>query len=233
MLLIGLDTETTHEKPEQAELLQLGMVIHDTSADVRHIAYNSRCRPKSGEIPQGASDIHGIYIDELKYQPLDLFVAYAADLVIRDCSNDEDSVLVTYNGESYDLPVLAKYGVQFGLPHIDVYRIVQRGWFQHGLKLGEVYEGATGNKLEDAHDAIPDVNATLDVLLEYLKQTGKTAEQVAAELAKPIELEVCYFGKHAGTPFRSIPRGYLRWVRDNFTGKSVDLEHTLESILGA
>lgn len=228
MNLIGIDTETTSPKPATAEILQIGMVQSDVCGNAQ-VIFNMKCRPTSGVVPDEASQVHGIYMDELKYQPLDIYAAYSAGLMLEDI---DEMVMVTYNGESYDLPILQRYGANTDYPHIDVFRLVQRELFPHGLKLGEVLEGYVGEKLEGAHDAIPDVFATIRILTTYLYRTGKTVHQVVGELAKPIELETCYFGKHQGVPFRKVPKGYLRWVRDNWSDMSADLEHTLELILG-
>ena len=140
-----------------------------------------------------------------------------------------DSMIVTYNGETYDMPILSRYGFDLGLPHIDVYRIVQRtpALFKHGLKLGDVHEGLFQEPLDGAHDAIPDVAGTLRVMNYCMELLEMTAEELHAWLEIPQVLEICYFGKHVGKKFSSIPAGYLRWIRDSWDDIPVDLMATI------
>lgn len=232
MLLIGLDTETTGTDPATAELLQLGMVSHSTRSGKSHVVMNQRCRPSSGKIPAEASEIHGIYMTDVEHQPSDWHVCWLLQLAFKDILEDESDVcLVTYNGEHYDVPVIERYRVDVKMPHIDVYRLVQRHLWEHGLKLGEVYQNYVGKELDGAHDAIHDVHATLAILCKYLEETGKRTMQVVEELAKPALLPQMYFGKHQGTPFHKIPRGYLRWMKENLTHPSMDLSYTIDYYL--
>jgi len=228
--LVGFDTETNGKDPKIAEILQIGAITTDSAEWDLNILFNQKSFPTSGKIDQGASDVHGIYLEDLKFQPSDAVSAttFTAMLVSMQEAG-LDLMMVTYNGEAYDMPILKRYGFDLGLPHIDVYRVVQRteALFKHGLKLGAVHEGVFQEPLDGAHDAVPDVAATLRLMKYCMELLAMTAEEMHAWLEIPQALEVCYFGKHAGTPFAKIPRGYLRWVKENWTDLSPDMAATL------
>lgn len=230
-LLVGIDTETTTASPETAELLQIGAAVLHVDTGIIDIVMNVHCKPRSNEIPEDASNIHGIYMEQLVYKPYDVMASWQLDLLLKDIADGAGVCLVTYNGKSFDLPVLQRYGIMPNMPHIDVYHIVQRRLWQHGLKLTEVYESYLGVDLDEAHDAIPDIMATLAILRRFMAEVGWTAEQVIQWLETPIVLDVCPFGKHKGTAFQDIPKGYLRWCRENWDNPSPDLAHTLDFYL--
>ena len=229
--LVGFDLETNGIDTKTAEILQIGAITADPVEWDLNILFNQKSYPTSGKIEQSASDVHGIYLADLKFQPSDHIscATFVATLVSMQEAG-LDLMLVTYNGETYDIPIIKRYGFGLVIPHIDVYRIVQRTpeLFKHGLKLRDVHEGVFQKPLDGAHDAVPDVTATLRLMKHCMELLSMTAEEIFMWLAKPQVLEICYFGKHAGKPFGAIPRGYLRWVKDNWTDLSPDMAATLE-----
>ena len=228
--IYGIDLEATGKDPDYAEIVQLGLVATNFATGKHSILMNSKCKPTSGVIDEGASAVHGLFIENLKYEPLDSVVTQILKLILDDIT--DNITILTYNGEHFDLPILQRYGVQTShLPNIDMYRVVQRHWHHHGLKLGEVYKSVTGRDLEGSHDAIPDILATTRLLEIFLIETGKTIGQLVHELSKPVVLDMCFFGKHVGKPFSAVPTGYLYWMKKNMTGLSVDVKATLEHYL--
>lgn len=230
-LLIGLDTETTSANPETAELLQIGAAAFYLDTGVTNIVMNTLCKPSSNEIPSEASDIHGIHMEHLVYKPYDKIVAWQLSLILKDIADETPFCLVTYNGETFDLPILQRYDILTDMPHIDVYRIVQRRLWSYGLKLTEVYENYIGQDLDEAHDAVPDILATIAILRKFMHDNSMTLQDVVEWLQDPIVLETCPFGKHKGKSFNDIPKGYLRWCKENWTNPSPDLAHTLDFYL--
>lgn len=229
--LVGFDLETNGKDPLVAEILQLGAITTDSEEWDLNILFNQKSFPTSGKIEEEASFVHGIYLQDLVYQPSDAISAttfIAALISMREAGLN--LMMVTYNGETYDLPILKRYGFDLDIPHIDVYRIVQRtpALFKHGLKLGDVHEGVFQEPLDGAHDAIPDVAATLRLMKYCMELLDMTAEEIHAWLAVPQVLEVCYFGKHAGTLFKDIPSGYLGWIKKKWTDIPPDLMATID-----
>ena len=113
-------------------------------------------------ISQEAMDVHGITPDKLRDKPS--FAAVAQELL--DFIGDAD--LCGYNSDRFDVPMLmeefARVGIEFNLDNrksIDVQKIfykMEPRTLQAALKL------YCGKNLEDAHDALADVRATVDVL---------------------------------------------------------------------
>lgn len=87
---------------------------------------------------------------------------------------------ITYNGEWFDYPVLQyqlqRYGLDKNFPwppcHIDLMKY-GADWYEkagkRGIKrptLGELYEVVTGQELQDAHDAMADITATVEIFIK-------------------------------------------------------------------
>jgi DNA polymerase III epsilon subunit-like protein len=232
-LLLGLDTETTGIDIKTCEVVQLGAVIMTPDTFDKNIFYNCMAFPDSGEIPESASDVHGIYIRDVLSSPCDDIVCQNFSASVKILQQKFTVIAVTYNGESYDMPLLARYGFGEGLLHIDVYRIVQRmqGMWQHGLKLSEVHEGYLGRKLGNAHDAISDVVGCLRILEKFMTESHMDLQGILNWLSTPLELEVCHFGKHKGVRYEGVPTGYLAYIRKNWDYINPDLLKTINRYL--
>lgn len=228
--LVAFDTETNGTDPSTAEIVQLGAVSMCPLSHDLNIIYNQQSFPTSGQIPEGASEVHGVFIKDLLSSPSDHLSVQAFCALLEDMGKEETVVLVSYNGESYDVPLTNRYRSIAHLSHIDVFKIVQRtpDLFQHGLKLGLVYQGYLGKPLDGAHDAIIDVVATLEILSKYMKETSRSVTDLLEWLEEPQVLEVCFFGKHAGKHFSTLPKSYLKWVSENWETLAPDMAKTLE-----
>ena len=123
IILVALDTETTDKYPSTAEIVQIAAVGSTAKGD-KDVLYNGLCCPSSGEISVEASEIHGYYIEDLKQYPCDLYASWYLEQLLKDMQAEATMILVTYNGESYDLPILKRYGVKSYTHHIDLYRLV-------------------------------------------------------------------------------------------------------------
>lgn len=95
--------------------------------------------------------------------------------------------------------------------------------------LSHLYEKHTGKKLQDAHSALADVDATIEVLVAQVKKYTTLPRGLRAlhELQWPgwIDSEGKFrwkdgvptigFGKHRDAPMRNVPPGYWRWITQN------------------
>ena len=236
-LLVGFDCETTGKDPKTAEVVQLGAVTMCPETFDMNVLYNQKAYPSSAVISLEASQVHGLYVKDLLSQPKDPYVvlAFASMLQALDDSQGwQDIVLVSYNGESYDGPLLCRYEpLLAGYNHIDVMRIVHRfpEMFGMKLKLSEVYQYYLGKPLDGAHDAIIDVVATLEILEKFMKETRKTCTEIIQEMSTGTVLTTCFFGKYAGKDFDEVPTKYLRWIKANWTDLSKDMAATLNYYL--
>jgi DNA polymerase-3 subunit epsilon len=166
VILACFDLETTGTDPATAEVVQAACVLGDES----HKALFRSDYP----IPAEATAVHGITDAMVAESPR--FADCAESLAEGLRSAD---VLLTFNGLSYDVPILERYlGRPLGHPcHVDVYRLWRR--FQaRGARnagegadsvpadllrgsLGAAYYWSTGTVLDGAHDALNDVQGTL------------------------------------------------------------------------
>jgi len=168
VILACFDLETTGTDPATAEVVQAACVLGDES----HKALFRSDRP----IPSEATAVHGITDAMVAESPR--FADCAESLAEGLASAD---VLLTFNGLSYDVPILERYlGRPLAHPcHVDVYRLWRRA-IADGRRcqasrdvsaslfrgtLGAAYYWATGEELEGAHDALIDVRATIEAAI--------------------------------------------------------------------
>lgn len=230
--LVGFDTETTGKDPKTAEVLQIGAVVTNPNNWDTQILYNQKSRPSSGVIDPEASEVHGVYMEQLQFQPSDETNIFTFSALLDSMQEALGNVVVvSYNGEFYDLPILRRgEGPDFVYPHIDVFRIVQRvdALFKHGLTLSDVYAGVFQETLEGAHDAVPDVKATIRLLQYIMELLDQDIEGLLLWMEEPVVLEKVYFGKHVGKLFKAVPRGYLRWIKEEWDDIQPDLALTID-----
>ena len=182
-------------------------------------------------IPLETSLIHGIYDEDVKDAP-----------TFKDISGKLfkflfDSDLAGFNSNKFDVPILAeeflRCGIDFSVEDrnlIDVQNIFHL-MEQRTLKAG--YKFYCHKEMENAHEAMADVQATYDVFLAQLEKykgteiegkDGKSYEPVVNDMEKLHEVsqrhrnvdmlgrivyndkneEVFNFGKHKGVPVREV-----------------------------
>lgn len=195
MYFVSIDTEATGINKFTDNVVELGGVIEHvefksanevvrTPLDV----FTMHCNPHTVKMAGKASEITGITQEFLNSKPhvsviLNAFVAW----VNRTCVDDKiPRVLVTYNGDGYDLPLIAsecarikELGIQrffrscrfechvdaltVGRRALDTTTLIRRKNGTCSYKLGDVYKSTTGKVLEGAHGAVADSRAVLDV----------------------------------------------------------------------
>jgi len=119
-------------------------------------------------ISQEAMEVHGITPDKLKNKPSFQQVAQK----IYDFIGSAD--LAGYNSDRFDVPMLmeefSRAGITFSMDHrksIDVQKIFYK---MEPRTLKAALQLYCGKSLEDAHDALADVRATVDVLKGQIKR---------------------------------------------------------------
>jgi len=197
-------------------------------------------------IPKEASDIHGIMDQDVKDCPT--FAEKAPQLaeVFEGCD------LAGYNSNRFDVPMLAE---EFALSGIDIHitekHLVDVQNIFHKMEqrtLVAAYKFYCGKNLENAHSALADTRATLEVLEAQLDRYHDTLKNDVAFLAdftqvsKGVDLacrfiyddkgvEIVNFGKYKGQPVRDVLRkdpNYKHWVlQGDFTQNT---KQTLERL---
>ena len=127
-------------------------------------------------IPEQASAVHGIYDDDVKDCPT--FKDIADDLlhVLSDCD------LAGYNSNHFDIPLLVEEFLRIGInldlsnsKFIDVCVIFKK---MEQRTLSAAYKFYCKKDLEDAHSALADTRATVDVLEAQLDFYPELANDV-------------------------------------------------------
>ena len=174
--LCFLDTETTSVYWNSAAPVQIAAIICDETGKVLD-SFNERIKT-TRTIDPGASEVHGIFAEDL------VNCRSEREVIVDFCSwllGSEIDAILTYNGSSFDLPMLNVrcdfLGIetnafsQTDIPSIDIKAVVfaARKRDIYGLKsLGRKWAlTLVAEKLgvlqENAHDALQDVKMSKDI----------------------------------------------------------------------
>lgn len=82
-----------------------------------------------------------------------------------------------------------------------------------------------------AHRAMADVYSAYHLVRHICERTGMTLPQLAEASIGPMEISVVPFGKHKGMPFSTVPKSYLRWMKENMTDLDQDMRYTIQLLL--
>lgn len=181
-------------------------------------------------IPEQASEVHGIYDDDVKDCPTFREIAKEVAAVF------EGADIAGYNSNHFDIPLLGeeflRAGVEFDLKNrqmIDVFTIFTR---KEQRTLTAAYAFYCGKDLTEAHSANADTMATYEVLMaqteryadlpqtvEGLAQYSAPAQKfadLAGKLAYNAKGEVVFaFGKYKDVPVSEVltrDSGYYGWI---------------------
>lgn len=204
-VLVCFDLETTTPEPETAEIVEFGAVRVESGPESTGTSVLHRYRARK-PIPPEASAVHGITDPMVADEPL------FGDAPQRLAIFQGADAVITFNGERFDLPVLARCAPPGSLPRIpyciDVFLLWQQ--IRSGSLAAELpdrpfdvsaYAGTlTGavafwldERLDGAHSADADAHATLRVFYEIARaisakrDAAVTVEQLAALCDKPPE----------------------------------------------
>ena len=224
--IIVFDLETTGPDISKDRIVEIGMVklFPEGHTEKRRHLVNPQ-RP----IPHEVSLIHGITDEMVKNEPP--FPHFALDLLnfLLDCD------LAGFNAAHFDLPMLVEEFLRAGIdPQLEKARMVDVQRIYHQMEprnLGAAYKFYCDKTLEDAHSAMADTEATLEVLQAQLQRypalktdvnsladmTGKSNRIDFAGrfvLGKSGKAEF-NFGKHKGklvTDVLKAEPGYFSWM---------------------
>lgn len=222
--LISIDLETTGVDVKTDRIVQLAYVRMEPNG---HCSSRVRILNPQRPIPKEAAAVHGITDADVDGQPT--FEQIAKSLHRQLTGAD----LTGYNVKVFDIPLLsaefARCGIQWPDPDTvvaDAYLIFK---VQEPRKLDRALRFYTGDELgEDAHDALADAKAALEVLLgQSMRYIGDDRCTVAdmANLARDPDwidsegkakwlgdVPVINFGKWAGQPLHTVDPTYFDWV---------------------
>ena len=183
------------------------------------------------EIPQGATDVHGITNEKVVTEPTFKELAVKVSEMIAGCD------LAGFNSNRFDIPLLAeelmRAGIDFDMQNrkaIDVQVIFHK---KEQRTLGAGYQFYCGKELEGAHGAEADTNATYEILLAQVEKYddignsvdalsefsthGKRADFAGFILFNDENQEIFSFGKYKGRTVEEVlieNPGYNNWIQN-------------------
>lgn len=237
--IIWVDFEATSTDTETARIVQIAAtkIKTDGTREVKETLINPEI-----VIPIESSEIHGITNEMVTNSPTFKQLSVSMREWFKDCD------LGSFNGNSYDIPLLNAELVRAGLEPIDWEfntfdaRILYQRLFPNTLS--DIYKRLTGKDMEGAHNAQVDVEATIEIgeiLLEKLRQEneeieinsvkdldlylqdGKFRVDIAGKLYKDAEGVVRWnFSKNKDTPIKKYDSFNDWFLKQDFPKESKD-----------
>lgn len=226
--LVVLDLETTGTWIERDKIVEIAMI--KCTPEGRRETYNKKINPGI-PIPPVISEMIGITDEDVKDAPAFKSVAGEVLAFIRGCD------LAGFNIERFDLPLLRREicdaGLQFDWGDAEVYDAQKVFHLNEKRDLAAAYNFYCGKNLDNAHSALVDTQATLEILEVQVSQYGKgdealdslrrfEYEQTAEFLDKERRFRwwngkaYMMFGKYAKRyslqEVASMDRAYLEWI---------------------
>jgi DNA polymerase-3 subunit epsilon len=142
---------------------------------------------------------------------------------------NDDSVIITFNGNSFDIPFLKsalnKYNMDIDFIHKKVYDVFLEERYRNGNTLEATYKRYKGKSMEEsgltAHDAFSDIKATYSVYKAHTKTAEYQEDTILTEdsTIKIMEFDgkdvPCFnIGKYKCISLEYIAKvdqGYLNW----------------------
>jgi DNA polymerase III subunit epsilon len=173
--LAFLDIESTGTDRDKDRIIELAIVIINPDEKDRYEVV-FRFNPEMS-IPLEASEIHGIYDKDVENEPT--FKQKAKDVldILYGCD------IAGFNSNAFDVPLLAKEVQRAGFTYdFSLIKLVDVGNMYKILNprtLSDAYLTYTGKPLENAHGALPDVKATVEVFEKMLANHSGIPTDVA------------------------------------------------------
>jgi DNA polymerase-3 subunit epsilon len=224
------DLETTGINITSDRIVEIAIV--KLSPDGTQTSYLKKVNPGI-PIPPEITAIHGISDDDVRHEP------FFKDIALEVLEFIGDADLGGYNSNKFDIPVIveelmrAEIDVDFSEKRfVDVQNIFHK---MEQRTLAAAFQFYCNKSLENAHSALHDAQATLDVLLaqmdryenlqndiiylsEFSRGSNLDLVDFAGRLARNEQNEMMYnFGKHKGKTVRDVARiepGYYGWMLD-------------------
>ena len=224
--IVFFDLETTGVNITSDRIVEISYL--KVFPNGNEVSRTMRINPEM-HIPEQASEVHGIYDDDVKDCPTFKQVA-------KDVANDfEGADIAGFNSNRFDVPLLAEEFLRAGVDldmtrrkFIDVQVIFHK---MEQRTLSAAVKFYCGKELEGAHSADADTRATYEVLQAQLDRYGELQNDIAwlsefsshtrnVDFAGRIVyddkgVEVFNFGKYKGIPVVEVLRrdpSYYSWM---------------------
>lgn len=218
--LVSFDLETTGLDPKKDRIVEIATIKLMPSGS--HIQKVARLNPEQ-PIPSEATEVHGIRDEDVADAPTFRRIYKSLFSFLSDCD------YTGYNIAKFDVPLLSAEFKRCGTAWpsgdakiIDSLAIVRR---MENRNLEWALRFYCGHDLDNAHSALPDARAALEVLLEqasrYEAQDVATIDNLQRDpdwadsegKFRRVQGEVVInFGKHKDLPLSKLRSDYLDWI---------------------
>lgn len=224
--LVFFDLETTGTNISRDRIVEISVI--KLMPDGTVIEKTRRINPEM-PIPAEATAVHHITDDDVRNEPTFRQIAVSLAQMLSGCD------IAGYNSNRFDVPLLdqefERAGVDFDISRarmIDVQTIYHK---KEPRTLVAAYRYYCDKNLEEAHSALADTRATMEVLLAQLDryddvptEVGALADYASANRNVDImgrliyddkDREVINFGKYKGQLAEDVLRrdpGYYNWI---------------------
>lgn len=224
--IVFFDLETTGVDTENSRIVQISGV--KISPDGTKFNFSSYVNPLI-PIPKEATDVHGITDDMVKDAIVFEKLAKRIYEIFQGCD------IGGFNSDGFDVPLLCAEMKRVDIEFLDWdYNLVDVMKLYRQLypnTLSDIYLRLLGKEIENAHDAVSDVNATIEVLgflvekiepkepkeIDLMLQGDKKRCDIAGKIYFDGEEHRWSFGKNIGQKVSS-DLGFANWVlKNNFT----------------
>ncbi len=172
--LVVLDLETTGTWIEKDRIIEIALIKLHPGEKERE-TFHSRVNPGM-PIPPRVTEITGITQEDVKNAPA--FAVIAAQVL----QFIGDSDLGGFNIERFDLPLLAREmldaGLKFDYSQRTAYDAQKIYHLHQKRDLSAAFSFYCQGELKDAHSALADTQASLDILEEQVKRYGAGEESI-------------------------------------------------------
>lgn len=212
--ILWLDVETTGLDPNSDSIIQLAFITADNDEQNLYINTNTPISP-------GAYRVHNITKEKIQdCQPFCDIADWFLNII------QEHDIIGGYNVQ-FDIDFISAELQRCGLQMpdmgiIDVYKIWTNREKTH--KLGDAYFRFTGKELQNAHDAIADIQATCEIFNQQKKLYSGDFIELSQDIPKKYfdSNNKILFGKYKGQIMDIHHIQYLNWLYQN--GRQDDLK---------
>lgn len=228
--IVAFDVETTGLDTNKDYVIQLSAVKFDSEFNIIGEMNEYVCPKSDFEIAEGAFEKHGIAKDFL------LSVGKWMEVVGKEFLEFiDDCDLLSYNGNRFDVKILSKdlktAGLDFDLNRTFYDALALEVKLQPRT-LDTIYKKYTGKDLENAHNALYDVKATIEIFKHQLNafavQDITLDEIMGFEESQIFDVDgmfkkedgkiIFIKGKYRGVEFMEVAKedvGYISWYMKN------------------
>lgn len=174
--LVFFDVETTGIDPFHDRIIEIGAV--KLLPDGTQTEYHRRINPGM-PIPPGATAIHNITDDMVKDEP------YFGDIIPELQELFFDADLGGYNVKIFDIPILTtefkRVGLDLDYETMNIVDAMAIFKIKEPRTLTAAYKKYCGKELENAHSAVADIRASIEVLegqLSFYSDLPATPEEL-------------------------------------------------------